>query len=82
MAPIEVSNKENGGGYLKFPVSGRVLENYRSHIGQFWLGHDGLQIAVFSRKGSSGRTVKADRLNPAIHSIWHEYFKSLTFREK
>lgn len=84
MTPIRDHRNPKGGGKLEFPISGRVLENYRdSQIGQFWLGKDGLpHIAVYIQTGSEDRTVDSGRLDPAIHAIWQEYFKSLTFRER
>ena len=81
MAPINQTGMKSGGRSTDFPTTGRVLETYRgSHIGCFWNGADGdLNIAVYIRDGSSGRVVETDRLDPAIHEIWKEYFNSLTF---
>ena len=83
MIPID-RTKKNGGSSTTFPIVGRVLETYRgSHIGQFWQGKDGeIHIAVFIRGGPSDQVVKADRLDPAIHEIWKEYFGSLSFWQR
>ena len=84
MTPILQKDNKPGGTSTSFPVSGRVLEAYRgSFIGQFWHGADGnVSIAVYIRDGSDNRVIEADRLDPAIHAIWKEYFGSLSRREK
>ena len=84
MTPILQKDTKTGGTSTSFPVSGRVLEAYRgSHIGQFWHGADGkVSIGVYVLDGSNNRVIEGDRLDPAIHAIWKEYFGSLSRREK
>ena len=83
MTPIR-DNKETSGWHTACPISGRVLETYRgTHIGQFFLGANGRpHIAVFVKGGTSGEEVDCNRLDPAIHLIWKEYYETLPLKER
>ncbi|MXX88730.1 MAG: hypothetical protein F4213_03405 [Boseongicola sp. SB0677_bin_26] len=83
MTPIR-DTKETSGWHTACPISGRVLEAYRgTHIGQFSLGANGKpHIAVFIKGGTSGKEIDCNRLDPAIHLIWKEYYDSLPLKEK